>query len=111
MLVWSLQSLQPACVLAGHTDEVNSLVIKVGLGKRLGWAPLSFRLLVVQDGLVVTGSSDGLIRVFDASSGQCLWSLNPEASAADLVAFSGNYIASAHADRLNLVFLCVFTAK
>ena len=48
------------------------------------------------------------MRVFDTSSGQCLWTLNPEASAADLVAFSGKYICSAHADRLASapVYIC-----
>ena len=106
MIVWSLQSLRQVCILAGHTDEVNSLVIKVSLSGKLSrrTSMLSCSCVCVcvcvQDGLVVTGSSDGLVRVFETSSGQCLWSLNPEALASDLVAFSGNYISSAHADRL-----------
>ena len=52
----------------------------------------------MQDNLIFSGSSDGCVRVFDASSGQCLWCLDSHSGAVELLTYQSGWIVSANSD-------------
>ncbi|XP_019850695.1 PREDICTED: F-box/WD repeat-containing protein sel-10-like [Amphimedon queenslandica] len=77
--IWNLKSLSVTTTLKGHTDEITTII--------------------VTEGTILSGCSDGLVRCFSLISGQLMWSVEVKKGGIEGMEYASPYLASATSDQ------------